>query len=148
MLRPLAVILSCALFLISCGALSPVAEKPQVTVRTVSLSSASFTGIDGRIDMDVFNPNPFGMPLHRVDWALSVGSSEPVRGSFDMSETIPAKASAPVTGSIRITAASAIGITAALASGERTYNLQAELYFQTKFGELKVAVTHQAKIVR
>ncbi len=98
--------------------------------------------------MDVFNPNSFGLPLHRVTWALSVGGSQPVRGSFNLGETIPAKSKVPVTGIIRITAGSAIGITAALASGQRSYNIQAELYFQTKLGELKVSVTHQAEILQ
>jgi LEA14-like dessication related protein len=148
MLRSLTLVLSCAVILASCGALSPIAEKPKVTVRSVSLSSASFTGIDGTIAMDVFNPNSFGVPLNRVTWALSVGGSDPVRGSLDMNDSIPAKSSVPVTGAIRISAGAAIGITAALVSGNRTYNLQVELFFQTKFGEISVSVTHQAEILQ
>jgi LEA14-like dessication related protein len=141
-----ALLLALAAILAGCGALSPVAEKPKVTVQSVSLASASFTGIRGQVAMDVYNPNGFGIPLTRVDWSLSVGSAQAVSGSFDLSETIPAKASAPVMGSLRIDASSAIGVASQLAAGARTYTLRGTLHFQTRFGNLSVDIAGEGEL--
>lgn len=132
--------------LLACGALSPVAEKPKVTVKGVSLSSVGFSGMTGEVAMEVFNPNSFGIPLTRVEWTLSVGNAKAVSGAFDLSETIPAKASAPVVGSLRIDASSAIRVVGELASGARTYTLQGRLHFQTRFGKLSVDIAGQGEI--
>jgi len=144
---PKALILVIAVTLAACGALSPMAEKPDVTVRSVSLSAAGFTGMDGNVSMDVYNPNGFGMPLKRVEWTLSVGSAQAVRGSFELSETIPAKGSAPVEGRIHIGVGAAVGVAAAIAEGIRTYNIQATLTFQTRLGDLKANVSHQGELL-
>ncbi len=130
-----------------CGALSPVAEKPTATVRSVSLSSASFTGMDGKISMDIFNPNGFALPLTQVEWTLTVGSSQAVRGSFDLTATIPAKGSAPVQGTLHIGAASAVGVAAAVAQGIRTYQVRATLHFKTRFGPITAAVVHDGELI-
>lgn len=143
--KPLPLLLL-TLMLGACGALSPVAEKPKVTVNTVSLSSASFTGIRGEVAMDVYNPNGFGLPLTRVDWSLSVGSARAVSGTFKLSDTIPAKASLPVLGSLTIDAASAIDVAAQLAAGARTYTLRGTLHFQTRFGNLSVDISGEGDI--
>lgn len=132
--------------LLACGALSPVTEKPKVTVNTVSLSSAGFSGMTGKVGMDIYNPNAFGLPLTRVEWTLSVGNAKAVSGAFDLSDTIPAKASAPVEGSLRVDATSAIAVAAQLASGERTYTIQGRLHFQTRFGNLSVDIAGQGEI--
>jgi LEA14-like dessication related protein len=145
--RPTLILAFLILSLTACGALSPMAEKPQVTVRSLSLSSAGFSGMDGEVAMDIYNPNGFGLPLNRVDWTLSVGSAQAVRGSFEMSETIPAKGSAPVTGRLHIDVSSAVGVAAAVASGVRTYDIQATLHFQTRLGELTVAVSHRGELL-
>jgi LEA14-like dessication related protein len=144
--HPKLLLISLALMLTACGALSPVAEKPKVTVNTVSLSAAGFTGIRGELGMDVYNPNGFGLPLTRVDWSLSVGSAKAVSGSFKLSDTVPAKASVPVVGSLTIDAASAIGVASELASGVRTYTLRGTLHFQTRFGNLSVDIAGQGEI--
>jgi hypothetical protein len=70
-----------------------------------------------------------------------------VRGSFELSETIPAKASAPVEGRIHIGVGAAVGVAAAIAEGIRTYNIQATLTFQTRLGDLKANVRHQGELL-
>ncbi len=133
--------------LASCGALSPMAAQPQVTVRSVSLSAAGFSGVDGTVAMDIYNPNGFALPLRRVDWTLSVGSVQAVRGSFDLTATIPAKASAPVDGRLHIDVGSAVGVASALAQGVRSYEISATLTFQTRFGDLRADVQHQGQLL-
>lgn len=131
----------------ACAALSPIAEKPDVTVRSVSLSSVGLTGMDGELDMDIYNPNGFGLPLTRVDYTLSVGTAQAVRGTFELSATIPAKGTAPVSGTFRIDTASAVGVAASVASGARNYEIAATLYFQTRFGEVAASVTHNGTLL-
>ncbi len=140
-------LLAIAVILSACGALSPIAEKPTVTVRSVALSSAGFSGMNGTVAMDIYNPNGFALPLRQVDWTLSVGSAQAVRGSFELTETIPAKASAPVTGRLHMDVAGAVGVAASLAQGVRSYQIQATLTFQTRFGDLTANVTHNGELL-
>lgn len=132
--------------LVACAALSPVTEEPKVTVQTVTLRSAGFAGMKGNIAMDVFNPNAFGLPLSRVEWTLSVGSASAVSGAFDLSQTIAAKASVPVVGSMTLSTASALAVAAQLASGAHTYTLRGRLHFKTRFGNLSADITGQGEI--
>ena len=132
--------------LASCGLLSAVAEKPSAEVTHVSLSSAGFSGVRGQLGLNVHNPNAFGMPLHRIDWTLSVGSAQAVQGNVELSENIPAKANLPVTTSLTISALNAVQVASQLASGVRSYNLRATLYFQTSYGELKVDLQHNGDL--
>lgn len=103
--------------------------------------------MDGQVDMDIYNPNGFGLPLTRVDWTLSVGSAQAVRGTFDLSATIPAKGTAPVAGTLHIDTASAVGVAAAVASGARNYEIKATLYFQTRLGEIAANVAHSGTLL-
>lgn len=131
-----------------CGLLSTVAETPSAEVTDVSLSSAGFSGVKGELGLNVYNPNGFGLPLHRVDWNLSIGSAQAVAGSVEMSETIPAKASLPVTTSLSINALDAIQVARQLAAGARTYSLRGTLYFQSRYGELTFDLQHTGELRR
>ena len=139
-----------SLFLLSalanCGLLSTVAEKPSAEVTFVSLSSAGFSGVKGELGLNVHNPNAFGLPLHRVDWNLTIGNAQAVQGRVEMSETIPAKASLPVTTSLSIGALGAVQVARELASGNREYSLRSTLYFQSSYGELSVDLQHSGQL--
>src|SRR5512141_629632 len=58
-----------------CAMFMHTVEKPRVDVTDVALSSASFTGIDGQVSLDVSNPNSVGVPLSGIDWQLTVGGA-------------------------------------------------------------------------
>lgn len=132
--------------LLGCGALAQATDKPKVEVQSVSLSSAGFTGIRGELAMSIYNPNSFGLPLSRVEWTLSVGRAQAVSGAFDLSETIAAKASTPVVGSLNINLASAVAVGQELAAGVTDYTIRGRLHFQTQFGNLSVDIAGQGDI--
>ncbi len=121
-------------------------EKPTAEVRNVSLSSAGFTGVTGQLQMDVTNPNGFGVPLSGVEWQLSIGNNRAVSGTAELQANIPARGVAPVTTTLTIDARDAISVGSALASGARTYQLDAKLTFSTQIGPLTVELHHQGTL--
>ena len=121
-------------------------EKPTADVRNVSLSSAGFTGVTGQLQMDVTNPTGFGVPLSGVEWQLSIGNDRAVSGTAELQATIPARGVAPVTTTLTIDARDAIRVGSALASGVRTYQLDAKLTFSTQIGPLTVELHHQGTL--
>jgi len=121
-------------------------EKPKAEVRSVSLTNAGFTGVTGELNLDVTNPNGFGVPLSAIDWQLSVGNNRAVTGSVQLQANIPARGVAPVTTSLTIDARDAITVGTALASGARTYQLDAKLTFSTQIGPLTVEIHHEGTL--
>jgi LEA14-like dessication related protein len=121
-------------------------EKPTATVRQVSVSSVSFTGATGELDLDVMNPNSFGVPLSGVDWQLSIGGAKAVTGTVQLSQTIPAKGVAPIVTTLSIDARDAVTVAGVLGRGARDYRIDVTLHFSTKVGPLDVAVTHDGQL--
>ena len=140
-MRSIITLLVCAQAL-GCSIFMRSIERPQAKVRDVSVSSAGFTGVTGQVQLDVTNPNSFGVPLSGIDWQLSVGGARAVTGTVQLSQTIPARGVAPITTSLAIDARDAITVAAALARGARDYQLAAKLHFSTAVGPLDVDVQH------
>ena len=124
-----------------CAFFNKTVEKPTAQVRAVSVSTVSFTGIDGEVALDIQNPNSFGVPLSAIDWQLSVGGAQAVDGRIELSQTIPAKGTAPVNAALHIDARDAIAVAGELSRGTRTYQLNARLHFSTAIGPISVDVT-------
>jgi LEA14-like dessication related protein len=135
-----------AIALTGCSMFMHSMEKPSAEVRNVSLTNAGFTGVTGQLEMDVTNPNGFGVPLSGVDWQLSIGGSRAVTGSAQLQANIPARGVAPVTTTLTIDARDAIQVGSLIASGTRTYQLDAKLTFSTNFGPLTVELHHQGTL--
>jgi len=141
-----------AIALAACAALSGCSifmrsiEKPKATVRDASISAAGLGGISGQLQLDVTNPNGFGVPLAGIDWQLSIGGARAVTGTVQLSQTIPARGVAPVATSLTVDARDAIAVAAAVAGGARTYTVKARLRFSTPVGELDVDVEHAGTI--
>jgi LEA14-like dessication related protein len=131
---------------IGCSMFLRSMERPQVAVRDVTVSSAGFAGISGQMQLDVTNPNGFGVPLSGIDWQLSIGGSRAVRGTIELSQTIPARGVAPVTTSLTIDARDAIGVASTLARGARGYQVTAQVHFSTGIGRLDVEVEHSGTL--
>jgi LEA14-like dessication related protein len=121
-------------------------ERPQAEVRHVSVTSAGFTGVTGELQLDVTNPNNFGVPLSGIDWQLSVGGARAVTGRVELSQTIPARGVAPITTSMTIDARDALVVASVLARGVRDYQLSARLHFSTAVGPLDVDVEHRGTL--
>jgi LEA14-like dessication related protein len=137
-----------ALVLLLCAAASGCSlfmrsiEKPKASVRDVSLSAAGLGGVSGQLELDVTNPNGFGVPLAGIDWQLSLGGARAVTGTVQLSQTIPARGVAPVATSLTVEARDAIAVASALAGGARSYTVKARLRFTTPVGEVHVDVEH------
>ena len=115
-------------------------ERPTATVRNVSVSSAGFGGVTGQLQVDVMNPNSFGVPLSEIDWQLSVGGSRAATGQVSLQQTIPAQGVSPITTTLSISTMDAVMVAAALGSGAHTYTLDAHFHFSTAVGPLDVEV--------
>jgi LEA14-like dessication related protein len=134
-----------ALPLAACFLARPV-EKPTAQVRDVSLGTASFTTLLGEVDLDVQNPNGFGLPLSSIEWELSIGNARAVTGKAELSQTIPARASAPVATTLRVDLRNAIDVATALGNGAREYHLAVRLHFATQIGDLSVDLQHRGSL--
>jgi LEA14-like dessication related protein len=117
-------------------------EKPQASVRDVSISAAGLGGVSGQMQLDVTNPNGFGVPLSGIDWELSLGGARAATGTVQLSQTIPARGVAPVQTSLTVNARDAIAVASALGGGARTYGVKARLHFSTPVGQLDIDVEH------
>ncbi len=148
MLRRTPALLALALLvtLSACAIFTKGVARPTVDVRGVAVGEISFSGLEGQINLDVTNPNGFGVPLASIEWQLSVGGSAAVSGTIELSETIPAHGVAPVVASLRIGASQAINVASAIAAGTRTYELTARLHFTSPLGPITVDVGHTGEL--
>lgn len=121
-------------------------EHPKVDVQSVSVDDASYTGIDGRIGLDVMNPNAVGLPLRGMDWEIAIGGARAVTGRTELALTIPAMGSAPVETMIHISTADAAEVSMRLAQGERGYQVRGVLHFSTSLGTISVPFTHEGTL--
>ena len=140
------VVLIAALSAAGCAHLGLGIEKPKVTPRGVSVESAGLAGLRGTVHLSVLNPNSIGLPLRRATFRLAIGGAEAATGELSLSETIPAKASAPVDASIAVDGLSAVRAISNYASGERRYTIRGTLYFESQVGEVAVSIEHHGQL--
>ena len=149
LLRWVPVLAACALLLgglAGCSLFMHSIEKPKASVRDVSISAAGLGGVSGQLQLDVTNPNGFGVPLAGVDWQLAIGGARAVTGTVQLSQTIPARGVAPVATSLTVDARDALAVAAALSGGARGYTVKARLHFSTPVGQLDVDVEHSGTL--
>jgi LEA14-like dessication related protein len=142
----LVAVAAAALAMSGCSMFMHSIEQPKATVQSVSLSSAGWTGITGKLDLDVMNPNNFSVPLSGIDWTLSVNGARAISGRVELSQNIPARGNAPVSTSLTLDARDAIAVGSSLASGGRTYRLDARLHFSTGFSKVDVAISQEGQL--
>jgi len=141
-MRFFAIALAACLLTTGCSMFLRSIEKPKASVRDVSLSSAGFGGVSGHLQLDVTNPNGFGVPLAGIDWQLAIGGARAVTGTVQLSQTIPARGAAPITTTLTVSSTDAIAVASALAGGARSYEVKARLHFSTPVGQVDVDVAH------
>ena len=121
-------------------------ERPKATVRGAQLQAAGPAGVRGQLQVDVMNPNDFGVPLSGLDWQLSIGGVRAVTGSVQLSQTIPARGVVPITASLAVATRDAIAVAQAIAGGARDYELDGTFHFATPVGQLDVAVHYRGTV--
>lgn len=138
----------CVLALSGCSMFMHSIEEPKATVEHVSIASAGFTGVAGKLDLDIMNPNAFGVPLSGIDWTLSVDGARAITGRTELSQTIPARGHAPVSTSLAIDARDAFAVGGAIANnvGAHTYRLAATLHFSSGFSKVDVAIAQDGTL--
>ena len=119
-----------------------------MTPQGVRIEMAGLGGLSGEFDAEIYNPNPVGLPLRRVEYRLRIGGAQAIQGSLDLNETIPAQGSAPVTIAFTVNALDALRVTQRLAAGDRNYAITGTLVFATRLGDLSVAFEHQGELGR
>ena len=123
-------------------------ERPTVKVTGVTVGSISFTGVDGVVDLSIYNPNAVGVPLEAMAWRLTVSGQSAVTGRAELAETIPAKQNASVRARIHIGAGAAPALASAIAGGAVTYHLDATFTFRTQIGALSVETSTDGTLRR
>ena len=142
----LAVVVSLGLTATACR-LNPM-ERPTVRVTGVTVGSISFTGVDGVVDLSIYNPNAVGLPLEAMAWRLTVSGQSAVTGRAELAETIPARQNASVRARIHIGAGAAPALASAIAGGAVTYHLDATFTFRTQIGALSVETSTDGTLRR
>lgn len=142
--RPL--LLAIALLASACPGITRPPEKPTVDLKSVAVLSVGLTGLHARASFDLNNPNSYGLPLRAFDWTLSIGGSSDIRGRVDLAETIPAMGTAKVDADLMIGAAAAVDMASRLSAGARNYHLRGTLHFQTRLGDIAVAIDHEGSL--
>ena len=123
-------------------------ERPTVKVTGVTVGSISFTGVDGVVDLSIYNPNAVGLPLEAMAWRLTVSGQSAVTGRAELADTIPARQNASVRARIHIGAGAAPALASAIAGGAVTYHLDATFTFRTQIGALSVETSTDGTLRR
>lgn len=132
----------CVVLLAACAALPKPIEEPTIEVTGVAVTQVDLRGIYGEARFSITNPNGFGVPLRGGSWELAIGSATAMTGVFELSETIPAKATAPLATGLFVAPGAAANAMSQLARGERQYTIRGVLQFTTRLGDLDVAFSH------
>lgn len=132
--------------LTACSMFMKSIERPKAEVRGVTMSTVGWSGVEGALQLDVSNPNSFGVPLSGIDWELAVGGSRAVTGRVELKQEIPAKGVAPVQTSLRVDVRDAAAVATALSAGRRDYALRAKLHFSTPVGPVAVDIEHRGDL--
>ena len=131
-----------------CAGLPLPVEKPDVSPRAVRVATASAFGARGELDLDVYNPNGFGLPLKAIEYELAIGGARAVSGEAALDALIPARGNAPVTVGLELGTLNAIHAGRRLASGRRDYRLTGTAVFASRIGDVRVAFSQDGTLGR
>ena len=99
MRRALPVVL---LLLAACGPLIPRLDPPEVTLETVRVLRIVDGKADVSIGLRVYNPNPYALPVQRVEFEVILDGRPAASSRSARIETLPARADALVDLSGRV----------------------------------------------
>lgn len=69
---------------------------PEVTLKDAMLTKLTTKDLEIGLNLDIFNPNDYSLPLQMVDWDLDLFRSDFTNGNTPFSRNIPAQRRAAV----------------------------------------------------
>lgn len=79
------------MILSSCATLDAVVSAPGVSLREVEVTELAASGQTLVLGFDVANPNPFPLPVSRIDYGLDIGGYRLASGQAATDFTVPAR---------------------------------------------------------
>ena len=114
-------------------------QKPRADLRNVALVRVDLSGLDFRLDFDVFNPNAFGLPLRRVAWSVDLFGTHLGDGAGVFNQLIPANGSTHVNVPLSLGYQGIVVVVDRISRGENIpYAISGSIHFETNFGAVTV----------
>lgn len=127
----------------SCALLEQVFQKPTVSMRSVDLTSLSFTGIGANFVMNVKNPNAIGINLARLGYQLNIEGKQLAAGQGNQAVSIPAMGQGEITLPVAIKFSDFVDSIEALFKKDNVaYNIALAPGFTTPLGVLDIPLSH------
>lgn len=124
-----------------------VMKDPQISLRKMTVKSATLERVHTIFDVDIKNPNPIGFRLDGLGYALALEGARFARGDLDESLALKANGTSrlalPVEFSLGKSAEAILGL---LGKEEVAYALDTTFKFRWKQGKLDVPVTFDGKM--
>ena len=92
----LALLTTIVLLIGGCAGLNEIVQEPQVRFKNVVPTDFSLAGATFRFSFDVQNPNPLGLNLSQVTYALALNQHPLASGELNRGIALPARGSAPL----------------------------------------------------
>ena len=129
-----------------CAMLNQLFQKPAVSLRSVDLTSLSFTGIGANFVLGVDNPNPVGIDLARLAYQVTIEGKQLAQGQANQAVSVPASGAGTITlpVSIRFTDFVA-SIQALLTKRQVNYSIAMSPGFNTPLGIIDVPLAHSGQ---
>lgn len=127
-------LLICASFMLLTGC-----QTPEVNLKSALLKGLSTSRLDIGLNLDVFNPNQYEIPLQKVDWDLDLFNSPFNNGAVALTRNIPAaqKVGVEVPLGIAFNAVS-VGVQNILTKRSIPWGLDGGVEFRTPAGPVRV----------
>lgn len=125
----------------------PVPAPPKVTVKSLQVDSLSINKMDGRLILDVENPNPFTATLSGLSYGLELLDTPIVKGSVD--EEVPLETNTPGTVEIPVSfSPTKLGLAGfrAMSGSDAGFRLTGDVKLGTPFGPLSSAFDRKGKL--
>lgn len=117
-----------------CPKPEPTIKKPVPSFVSAAVRRGGVGALLVRAELDVENPNSFGLELLAVDWELSVGGTAAVRGRADYDVAIAPKKSAPITLRMRLPPMLAAPALGHLTGGDKQVRVSGIMHFSSERG--------------
>lgn len=124
-----------AIVLVLAAACSP----PRVNVKDAALTSLNLQGLAARIDLGIFNPNTYSVPLKSVEWRLDLFNAAFSQGLVPFTRQIAANQNADVRVPISVQLRNAaIGVQKLLSGQIIPWGVMGKCNFNTPAGPIFV----------
>jgi LEA14-like dessication related protein len=130
--------ISCAVVcLLACVFVSCAA--PQVSLKSALLTKISLQSLEIGLDLEIFNPNEYAVPLESIDWDLSLFDAPFTSGQTDFRRQLGAQARAQVRVPLGIQFSSlAMGVDKLLTGRAIPWGIEGGCTFRTPAGPIRI----------